>query len=189
MFGVSRDLASPPQPAARPREGNLPFTPWRLQLGAVGGYVRNHFYGTVLGVYVDARETVIQLPGTGTTTPPHLFVDLPLHSRLGIELGFGYERTQQAGATLFDGHVAPRLSVAVYRGIYTAVGGNLRYLEQTGAKGFAIAGAHVASGYRVPLGALEARVDVSYTVYKERTDFPFAQNSLAVQLGIAMALH
>ena len=188
MFGVSRDLTSVRQPPGRSRAADGPFRPWRLQVGGLGGYVRNHFYGGIFGVYVDARETVIQFPGTGATTPPPLFVDLPLHGRLAVELGFAAERSQQSGFTLFDSHVAPRLSFAVYRGIYAAVGGNLRYVQQTGEKGFAIAGAHVASGYRVPLDAFEARVDVSYTVFKERTNFPFAQNSVAVRLGIAMAL-
>ena len=99
------------------------------------------------------------------------------------------QRLQEQGTTTFDGHFAPRLNVALYRGLYAAAGGNLRYLKQTGAKSFALAGANVATGYRFPVvRPLEARVDISYTVFKERKDFPFAENTVAVMLGVAMGL-
>lgn len=185
LVGISRELKS----AARSPAGSTPYAAWRLQVGAAGGYVRNHLHGTLAGFYLDARETVIELPGTGQTTPAPLFVDVPVHGRLALELGFGAQRTQEAGSTLFDGHLAPRLNVAVYRGLYAGAGGNLRYVEQTGAKGFAVAGAHVAAGYRSKLtNALEGRLDVSFTAFKQRTNFPFAQNSLAALLGVAVAL-
>jgi len=185
LFGFSRLLSSSPEPSTRPEK---PFTPWRLQVGAAGGYARSHLYGTFSGFYVDAWESDVDLPGSTTAAPP-LFVDAPLGGRFALEFGVNAQRLQEQGTTRFDGHFAPRLNVALYRGLYAAAGGNLRYLEQTGAKGFALAGANVATGYRFPVvRPLEGRVDISYTVFKERNDFPFAENTVAVMLGVAMAL-
>ena len=186
LFGISRDLRSRVAQSAVSRGR---FTPWRLQIGAAGGYVRTHLYGSILGLSVSARETALDFPGSGTTTPPPLFVDIPVRGRFAIEIGFAADRAQQNGATAFDGHFAPRLQVSIYHGVYAGVGGNLRYLEQTGQAGFAIAGAHVAAGYRQQvLDGLETRLDISYTVFKERSNFPFAQNSLAALLGLAVPL-
>jgi len=186
LFGVSQRLLSP---AARSSGGTSTFRPWRLQVGAAGGYVRTHLYGSISGLYVDGSETVINLPGSQGTTPTPLFLDVPLRGRLALEAGFGMQHTQQNGATFVDGHVAPRLNVAIYRGFYAAAGGNIRYLEQTGGKGFALAGANVATGYRfLVVGPVEGRVEASFTAFKERANFPLAQNAAAALLGVAMAL-
>src|SRR5712664_132455 len=186
VFGLSHALSSR---GARSNRNATTFRPWRLQVGAAGGYARNHLYGTLAGIYVDAHESVLDAPGSGATTPPPLFLDAPLAGRLALEIGFGVQRIQQQGATLFDGNVAPRLNIAIYRGLYAGAGGNLQYVEQTGSKGIAFAGANVGAGYRFSVSQpLEGRVDISYTVFKERADFPFAQNTLAVLLGMAIAL-
>ena len=186
LFGVSQRLLSP---AARSSGGTRTFRPWRLQVGAAGGYVRTHLYGSISGLYVDGSETITNLPGSQGTTPTPLFLDVPLRGRLALEAGFGIEHTQQNGATFFDGHVAPRLNVAIYRGFYAAAGGNIRYLKQTGGKGFALAGANVATGYRfLVVGPVEGRVEASFTAFKERANFPLAQNAAAALLGVAMAL-
>jgi len=159
-------------------------------VGVGGGYAQNHVYGTVQGLYVDVQETMLYVPGSGGTAPPALFVDLPLRGRLALDVGFALDRTRQFDTTVVDGQLAPRLAVALYRGWYAGVGGNLRYLEQTGTKGFAFAGAHVATGYRLPLAnAIETRLEVNYSAFKERANFPLAQNTLAVLLGVALALH
>ena len=185
LFGFSRLLSSSPEPSTRAQK---PFTPWRLRVGAAGGYARSHLYGTFSGFYVDAWESDVDLPGS-TTAPPPLFVDAPLGGRFALEFGVNAQRLQEQGTTRFDGHFAPRLNVALYRGLYAAAGGNLRYLAQTGAKSFALAGANVATGYRFPVvRSLEGRVDISYTVFKERRDFPFVENTVAAMLGVAMAL-
>jgi len=186
LLGVSQHLLSP---VARPSRGTASFKPWRLQVGAAGGYVRTHLYGSISGVYVDASQTVINLPGSQGTAPAPLFLDVPLRGRLAFEAGFGMQHTQQNGATFFDGHFAPRLNVAIYDGLYAAAGGDVRYIGQRGQKGFALAGANVAAGYRFPVvGPLEGRVDISYTAFKERSNFPIAQNAAAAMLGVAMAL-
>jgi len=165
-------------------------SPWGLRLGVMGGYVRTHIYGTTMGFYVDVRETSLDFPGTGSTTPAKLFLVVPLAGRFALESGFDAHREQQQGVTFFDGHVATRLDVAISHGVYAAAGGNIRYLEQTGSAGFALAGANAAIGYRFPLiYQLEGRTEVSYTVFKERQNFPFAQNNLAALLGVAMALN
>lgn len=186
LFGLSHPFRSQRARAVR----NAPtFTPWRLQIGAAGGYARNHLYGTVTGIYVDAHETDLTVPGSGATTPPPLFLDAPLAGRLALEIGLGAQRIQQQGTTLFDGHVAPRVNIAIYRGLYAGAGGNLRYVEQSGSKGIAFAGANVAAGYRVAIiQPLEGRIDISYTMFKEREGFPLAQNTMAVLFGLAMVL-
>jgi hypothetical protein len=162
---------------------------WRPQIGGAGGYIRAHLYGSVFGTYVDFHQTSLAFVGSGSTTPTKMFVIAPLGGRLAIETGFGVQRTQEHGFTLFDGHIAPRLDVAITRGLYAGAGGNLRYLEQTGAASFAVAGANVAVGYRAPLNPqLEGRAEIGYTVFKPRRNFPFAENDVAVLLGVAMAL-
>lgn len=186
VFGISRNLNS----GGKAQAARHTFTPWRLEVGVGGGYVHDHLYGVVQGLYVDVHETMLYVPGSGGTAPPAMFFEVPLRGRLALDVGFALERTRQFDTTVVDGQLAPGLAVALYRGWYADVGGNLRYLEQTGTKGFAFAGAHVATGYRLPLtNAVESRVDVSYTAFKERANFPLAQNSLAVLLGVALALH
>jgi len=186
LFGVSRQLS---RRAGRASSPTATFRPWRTQVGAAGGFVQNHLYGTVAGVYVDARETVVDFPGSEATATPPLFVDVPLRGRLAFEAGLTAQRTQQQGATLFDGQLAPRLNVAICRGLYAAAGGNVRYIAQSGAKGIAFAGVNVAAGYRVGVvERLEGRVDLSYTAFKPRADFPLAQNTVAVLLGLAIVL-
>ena len=160
-----------------------------LGLGLAGGYVDNHVYGNALGFYFDVHETGIALPVSGSTTPPTLSLVVPVRGRLAVETGFGAQWTQQQGNTLFDGQLSTRLDLAIYRGGYVAGGGNIRYIESTGSYGFAFAGANVAAGYRFPLiEGLDGRAEVSFTTFKERRDFPFAQNALAVLLGVTMTL-
>jgi hypothetical protein len=190
LLGFSRRLrASPAGPAPATASSSTRTRPWRLGLGLAGGYVDNHLYGNALGFYLDVHETGIALPVSGSTTPPTLSLIVPLRGRLAVETGFGAQRTQQQGNTLFDGQLSTRVDLAIYRGGYVAGGGNVRYIEQTGSSGFAFAGANVAAGYRFPLfDGLDGRAEVSFTTFKERRDFPFAQNTLAVLMGVTMAL-
>ena len=175
----------------RPISGNEARAtgPWRLQLGIAGGYVRTHIYGSFSGIDINLHDTALEFVGSGSTVPAKMFIIVPLGGRLAIETGFGVQRTQEQGITRFDGHVAPRLDVAITGGVYAAAGGNVRYFQQTGAAGFALAGASIAVGYRFPLiQQLEGRTEVSYTVFKERRNYPFAENDLALLMGVAMSL-
>jgi hypothetical protein len=163
--------------------------PWHAAVGMAGGYVRNHLYGSASGFDIDAHETFVTLPGSGSTALPALFVVIPIRGRVAFETAFGGQRTQQPGSTSIDGQLSTRLDLAILGGAYVAGGGTIRYIEQTGRPGFAVAGAHVATGYRFPLfGGLDGRAEVSFTTFKERRDFPLAQNSLAVLFGVTMAL-
>ena len=163
--------------------------PWRLQLGIAGAYVRTHIYGSFSGIDINLHDTALEFVGSGSTVPAKMFIIVPLGGRLAIETGFGVQRTQEQGITRFDGHVAPRLDVAITGGVYAAAGGNVRYFQQTGAAVFALAGASIAVGYRFPLiQQLEGRTEVSYTVFKERRNYPFAENDLALLMGVAMSL-
>jgi len=188
LLGVSRRF-SPETHATGPAGA---FAPWRLQLGAAGGYARTHFFGGFSGFYLDVHETVIDLPGSSATSPPPMFLDAPLPwagGRLAVEMGFAAERLQQHDTTLFNLHLAPRLNVAIYRGLYAGAGANVLYVDQTGAKAFAFAGANVAAGYRFTIvPPLEERIDISYTAFKQRADVPFAQNSVAILLGLSIPL-
>ena len=163
--------------------------PWRLRLGIAGGFVRTHLYGSFSGLPIDFHETALDFPGSGQTTPAKLFVIAPLGGRFALETGFGVQRTQEQGVTFSDGHLAPRLDIAIAGGIYAAAGGNIRYLEQTGTAGFALAGANAAVGYRFPfIQELEGRAELGYTVFKQRRNYPFAENDLAVLFGVSMPL-
>lgn len=181
LLGLSHRLVGR---AANPGHGR-----WRPGFGVAGGYVRNHLYGSALGSPIDAHETSFSLPGSGSTALAALFVVVPLRGRVALETGFGAQRTQQPGNTSVDGQLSTRLDVAIYRGGYVAAGGTIRYVEQTGRPGFAFAGAHVAAGYRFPLiEGLDGRAELGFTTFKERRDFPLAQNTLAVLVGVTMAL-
>jgi hypothetical protein len=160
-----------------------------LEAGVSGGYVRSHLYGNAFGIAVDVDETLLALPGSGTTGPPTAYVILPLSGRFALETGFDARRSQAGGATLANAHGSVRVDVAIVGGFYAGAGGDFLYVEQTGSNGFAFAGATIAAGHRWQLvPRIGGRVQVSYTAFKERQNFPFAQNVLGVTLGIAMAL-
>jgi hypothetical protein len=182
LLGISRSVTGI-------ASGNGAGGPWRLRLGIAGGYVRTHLYGSVSGLYVDFHDGALDFPGSGATAPAKLFVIAPLRGRFALETGFGMQRTQEQGVTLSDGHLAPRLDVAIAGGFYAAAGGNIRYLQQTGTAGFALAGANAAVGYRFPLvQELEGRAELGYTVFKQRRNFPFAENDLGLLFGVSMPL-
>ena len=191
LLGFSRRLGvQPPSSTAPSNAPSARARPWRLGVGMAGGYVRNHLYGSALGSYIDAHETSVNSPGTGSPALPALFVVIPLRGRLAFETALGGQRTQQPGSTSIDGQLSTRFDLAILGGAYVATGGTVRYIEQTGASGFAFAGAHVAAGYRFPLvSQLDGRAEVSFTAFKERRDFPLAQNTLAVLLGVTMVLN
>lgn len=186
LLGVSRRTRRPA--ASVDRDSQPAGRHWRLAFGMAGGYARTHLYGSVFGFQVTADQATIALPGSGTTTPTTLYAIVPLRGRFALEAGFDAHRSQGEGSTFFDAQLAPRLNIALRDGWYAAGGGNMRYLKQTGSAGFAFAGAHVAVGYRFPLvEELGGRVEISYSAFKERENFPLAQNTLAIMFGVAMA--
>ncbi|HEV8399244.1 MAG TPA: hypothetical protein VGQ18_05315 [Gemmatimonadales bacterium] len=176
-------------PAAQRDASSERRRPWRPAFGIAGGYVRNHVYGSAFGSDFDAHESFAILPGSGSPVLPALFIVLPLYGRLALETAVGGERTQLPGSTAIDGRLSTRLDLAIYRRGYVAGGGAVLYIAQGGRPGFAFAGANVAAGYRFPLlEGLEGRAEVSFTTFKERQNFPLAQNTLAVLLGVTMGL-
>jgi len=190
LLGFSHRLVGRAAASALPSDvSSARRRPWRAAFGMAGGYVRNHLYGSQSGFDIDAHETFVNFPGSGSTALPALFVVLPLRGRVALETAFGGQRTQQPGSTSIDGQLSTRLDLAIYGGGYVAGGGTIHYIAPTGRPGFAVAGAHVAAGYRFPLvGGLDGRAEVGFTTFKERRDFPLAQNTLAVLLGVTMAL-
>jgi hypothetical protein len=162
---------------------------WRPAVGIAGGYARNHVHGSAFGLSIIVDETRIALPGSGSTVPPALYAVIPLRGRFAVETGFDAHRTSRSDSVFTSAHVSARVNVALHGGWYAAGGGNARYIAQTGTRGFALAGAHVATGYRFPLvGELGGRVELSYTAFKERWDFPFAQNVVALMFGVTLPL-
>ncbi len=162
---------------------------WRLGIGMAGGYARNHVHGSAFGFPIIVDETLIALPGSGSSIPPTLYVVIPLRGRFALETDVDAHRTARSDSVFTSAHVSARVNVALRGGWYAAGGGNARYIAQTGTPGFALAGAHVATGYRFPLvGELGARVEVSYTAFKERRDFPLAQNIVALMFGVTLPL-
>lgn len=182
--GAGRGTAgSDPMRAAAAARG------WRLGVGMAGGYARNHVHGSAFGLTIIVDETLIALPGSGSTVPPTLYAVIPLRGRFALETGFDAHRAARGDTVSSSAHVSARVNVALHGGWYAAGGGNVRYIEQTGTPGFALAGAHVAAGYRFPLmGELGGRVELSYTAFKERRDFPFAQNIVGLMFGVTLPL-
>lgn len=162
---------------------------WRLAVGMAGGYARNHVHGSAFGLSIIVDETLVALPGSGSTVPPTLYAVIPLRGRFALETGLDAHRTARGDSVSSTAHVSARVNVALHGGWYAAGGGNARYIAQTGTPGFALAGAHVAAGYRFPLvGELGGRVELSYTAFKERWDFPFAQNIVGLMFGVTLPL-
>lgn len=188
LLGISRPIARA-APSAAPLGGPPDPRPWRLELGMSGGYVHRHLYGSAFGIAVDVDEVLIAVPGSGSITPPAAYFILPLRGRIALETGFDLRRSQQRGNTLFNGHGSVRLDAAIQGGWYAGAGGNVLYIEQSGSAGFAFAGATIAAGYRFPLTQeFGGRIGVSYTLFKERENFPFAQNIVGLTFGLSMAL-
>lgn len=163
---------------------------WPLALGVAGGYARTHFNGSAFGLGLVLDATTVALPGSGVTTPATLFAILPLRGRFGLEPAVDLHRDQGNGVTSFDGHFSTRVNYLVRGGWYVAAGGNVRYVESTGAKGFALLGGNIATGYRVRLSqGLRGRVEGSFTTFApSKTNFPFASNTVAVLLGVLFPL-
>jgi hypothetical protein len=182
LLGVSKQSGASTPSEERPRGG-----PWRLAFGAAGGYVRNHSRGHIAGLPVSAEQTLIALPGSAAATPTTLYTIVPLTGRLALELGLDAHRSANSDSASFTSQLASRIDVALDDGWYAAAGGSLRYVEATGSKGFALAGASLAAGCRFPLTPrLGGRVELSYTVFKERRTFPLAQNIVAVMFGVTV---
>ena len=163
---------------------------WQTAIGAAVGYTRTHAQG--LGLAIDL--TVLAAPAVGgaagVATPPTLFALLPIGRRFAFEPGLDMHRTQSRGFTSFSGNLSLRVDYAVSRGWYAGAGGNLHYVEATGAKGIGIAGAGLAWGYRFHLaGAVGGRFEVNYTVFKQRSGFPLSSNTLGVMFGAILPLH
>lgn len=188
LVGVSRQAggaASTNAPTAQgPRTAR-----WRPAIGIAGGYVHSHSRGSLSGLPIKLDQTLLALPGSAATSPAALYAIVPVWGRLALELGLDAHRSASGDSASFSAQLAPRIDVGLHGGWYAAAGGSLRYLEQTGVTGFAFAGANVAAGYRFPLTPqLGGRVELSFTAFKERADFPLAQNVVAVMVGVTMAL-
>jgi hypothetical protein len=187
LVGVSKDVRGATH-AATPNVPGRRAAAWRPALGLAGGYAQNHSRGSIAGLPVMADQTLLALPGSAATTPPALYAIVPVRGRLAIELGVDAHRAQQLDSATFSAQLAPRFDVALHGGWYAAAGGSLRYVEATGTTGFVLSGATLAAGYRFPLTEqLGGRVEMSYTAFKERRDFPLAQNIVAVMFGVTMA--
>lgn len=186
LVGVSAAArhAGEEQPPGRER-------PWRWALGLAGGYTRAHVRGSVPGLGVDltADQTLWALPGSGATTPPTLFALIPLGGRFALEPGLDAHRSQSGGVTTFGAHVSTRINYAFHQRWYAGTGINALYSQETDQKGFAFAGMSVAAGYRFALTqALGGRVEVNYTMFKERSNFALATNTLGLMFGILLPL-
>jgi hypothetical protein len=187
LAGVSK-YAGGTTRTASPNASGKRAAGWRPALGVAGGYVQNHSRGSIAGLPVRADQTQLALPGSAATTPPVLYAIVPVRGRVALELGVDAHRAQQLDSATFSAQLAPRFDIALHGGWYTAAGGSLRYVEATGAKGFVLSGATLAAGYRFPLTEqLGGRVELNYTAFKERRDFPLAQNIVAVMFGVTMA--
>jgi hypothetical protein len=189
-FGVSKQLGS----AARGRSSAPAKNTraWQPALGLQGGYSRAHAVGG------GGDATTLAFPGLGggatvlgsPAGPPVLFAILPVGTKIAIEPGLDLNRVQSQGQTLFGANVTARLNYAVSGGWYAAAGGNLVYLQVTGADAETITGGNVAWGYRFPLVAgLGGRVEIDYTMMAKNDDIGFpAINTFGIQFAATMPL-
>ncbi|MBI1966524.1 MAG: hypothetical protein HYS40_00895 [Gemmatimonadetes bacterium] len=162
---------------------------WAPVLGVAAGYSRAHLSGA--GLTIDF--TLLAAPGSvaaaGVSAPPTLFAIVPLTERLAFEPGFDIHRTQSLGTTNFSGMILTRLDYAVGPHWYAAAGPAMHIIKNTGSSAFGVAGFGVAWGSRFHLaGDLGGRVELNYTMFKERSGLPFAANTLGVMFGAMMPL-
>ena len=189
-FGVSKQLGG----AARGRSSASAKTAraWQPALGLQGGYARAHAVGG------GGDVTVLSFPGLGggatvlgsPAGPPVLFAILPIGKKIAIEPGLDFNRLQSQGQTLFGANVTGRLNYAVSGGWYAAAGGNLVYVQVTGADAETITGGNVAWGYRFPLVAgLGGRVEIDYTMMAKNDDIGLPPiNTFGLQFAATMPL-
>lgn len=183
-------LLSSAIPATATAQGKPPGAEaWRTAIGMAVGYTRMHAQG--LGLVIDL--TIFSAPvvggAAGVGTPPTLFAILPLGRRLAIEPGLDVHRAQSGGNTNFNGNLSLRVDYAVHRGWYAGAGGNVQYVQSTGQKGIGIAGAGLAWGYRFHVaGPVGGRFELNYTVFKQRSGFPFATSTLGLMFGAVLPL-
>ena len=186
LLGLSARAKAAPLPARR----SAAAAPWAAAFGVAAGYTRTHLSG--LGATIDF--TLLAAPGTvagaGLAAPPTLFTILPLTGRYALETGFDIHRTQTAGTTQFNGLISTRLDFAFGSHWYAATGPALHINKSTGSSAFGVAGLGLAWGHRFHLsGDLGGRVELGYMMFKQRSGFPFASNTLAVMFGATMPLH
>lgn len=167
---------------------------WTPAIGVAAGYSRAHLVGDIAPGFPGVVDvTLLSLPGTPAAAsfpaPPTMFVVVPLTGRLALEPGFDLHRTQISDTTTFTGTLAARLDVAFGAHWYAATGPVMQVVKNTGSSAFGIAGLGVAWGSRFHLtGDLDGRVELGYTMFKERGGFPLATNVLGVTVGAMMPL-
>lgn len=184
LFGVATRLDGGGGPAAARRQG------WVPALGVAGGYARTHFNGSSFGLTLVLDGTTFALPGSGVTTPATFFAIVPVTGRWAIEPAVDLHRDQGGGVTSFDGHASTRVNYLIRGGWYGALGGNVRYVQSTGTKGFALLGAQAATGYQFALlTGVRLRVEASFTTFApNRASFPFTSNTFALLGGVLFPL-
>lgn len=196
LFGMSARLDGSP-PASSPRTDRA----WQPMLGFVGGYTNAHTVGggSITGVLVPGFGGSLATIGGGNTPPqpPTLFAIFPIGKRLALEPGLDLHRVQSNGQTVFGANLGARVDVAVHRGWYGAVGGQLIYLQATKGtfadpnRGNAtVTGATLAWGYRFHIaGQLSGRTELNYSLYAKSSDIPSPPvNVTSLLFGVMMPL-
>lgn len=202
LFGISSRVtsaAADPSPAAQAKR---PRSDWQPAIGLQGGYQRTHLVGG------HGDITIMSFPSWGsglTTSPlggavapsaPTLYVILPLSTRLALEPGVDFHRTQFTGITVFSSNLAGRLDYTVSGGWYAGAGVNLHFIKatkgtfaDTSKTAVSVPGVNLGWGYRCHLsGELAGRVEINYTMFKQNSDLSQATNTVGLMVGAAMPL-
>ncbi|HLQ23755.1 MAG TPA: hypothetical protein VK132_11140 [Gemmatimonadales bacterium] len=204
LFGISSrvtsgaaDLSSPAAQAKRRGSD------WQPAIGLQGGYQRTHLVGG------SGDITIMSFPSWGsglTTSPlggavapsaPTLYVIVPVSTRLALEPGVDFHRTQFTNITVFSSNLAGRLDYAVSGGWYAGAGVNLHFIKatkgtftDTSKTALSVPGANLGWGYRFHLsGELAGRVEINYTMFKQNSDLSQATNTVGLMVGAAMPLN
>ncbi len=128
---------------------------------------------------------------------PTLYVIVPVSTRLALEPGVDFHRTQFTNITVFSSNLAGRLDYAVSGGWYAGAGVNLHFIKatkgtftDTSKTALSVPGANLGWGYRFHLsGELAGRVEINYTMFKQNSDLSQATNTVGLMVGAAMPLN
>ncbi|HJS42760.1 MAG TPA: hypothetical protein VJ755_04765 [Gemmatimonadales bacterium] len=198
LFGVSTATSGGRAPAGS--STRPPTGAWRPQLGLAGGYADAHLIGI-------GSVTSLSFPGYGgavgnalggflstlqaVALPPTVFAIIPIADKVAIEPGLDIHRFQSGGQTDFSGNLSVRLDYAVHGGWYGALGGNLHYIQTSGANAATRTGVNLGWGYRFPLVlGVTGRVEANYTMFGENTDLALPPtNVFGLMFGAAMPIN
>lgn len=186
LIGLSASAARPRKPAAH-RTGA-----WTPVLGIQGGYARSAFsFTSPIGTLTFPGVGAGSLIGQYGSLPPTFFLIIPLSNRFAVEPGFDLHQATEF-KTCVTTQLVPRLDYAIGPW-YAAAGptlhvGKCRFITTAALAG--VVGGAGAWGYRFNVaGALQGRVEVSYSATLPRHDPNYSTRTFGLMVGVMTPLN